>query len=91
MKVLILENATAVSERAARIVVTALGRAPQLVLGMAIGETMRPFYAQLVAAHRAGNADFAAATTFNLDEYVGVGSDNPASFAFSCEPRSFAM
>jgi glucosamine-6-phosphate deaminase len=41
---------------------------------------MRPVYARLVALHKAGQADFAAARTFNLDEYVGVATDHPASF-----------
>jgi glucosamine-6-phosphate deaminase len=81
VKVLILPDADAVASRAAGLLAMALSgdRAP--VLGLATGETMRPVYDRLVALYRAGRANFARATTFNLDEYVGVGPDHPASFA----------
>ena len=80
MKVLILDSADAAAARVADIVAEALARRPASVLGLATGETMRPVYARLVALHRAGRADFAGASTFNLDEYVGVAPDHPASF-----------
>ena len=51
---------------------------------------MRPVYARLVALHREGRADFAEATTFNLDEYVGVAPDHPASFAAFMRETLFA-
>lgn len=81
MKVLILPDAGAAAERTAGIVAAALDAAPALVLGLATGETMRPVYAGLVARHRAGRLSFTDATTFNLDEYVGVAPTHPASFA----------
>jgi glucosamine-6-phosphate deaminase len=80
VKVLILDSADAAAARVADIVAEALARRPESVLGLATGETMRPVYARLVALHRAGRADFAGASTFNLDEYVGVPPDHPASF-----------
>lgn len=81
MKVLILPDAEAAAARAAGLVAEALGDDPRLVLGLATGETMRPFYARLVDLHAAGDLSFAAATTFNLDEFVGVGPEHPGSFA----------
>lgn len=79
MKVLILESAEAAAARVAEIMGEALsGRAT--VIGLATGETMRPVYARLAALHRAGRADFAGVTSFNLDEYVGVPPAHPASF-----------
>ena len=80
MKVLILENAAAVADRAAETVACLLRARPDAVLGLATGETMRPVYARLVELHRAGRADFARSVTFNLDEYVGISPDHPASF-----------
>ena len=41
---------------------------------------MRPVYARLVAAARAGDVSFRAVSSFNLDEYVGVASQSPGSF-----------
>jgi glucosamine-6-phosphate deaminase len=80
VKVLILETAEAAAARVADIIATALSAHPAAVLGLATGETMRPVYARLVALHRDGRADFGRATTFNLDEYVGVAPGHPASF-----------
>lgn len=81
MKVLILETAEAAAARAATTIAETLSANPSCVLGLATGETMRPVYAHLAALHRGGRADFARATTFNLDEYVGVPPEHPASFA----------
>jgi glucosamine-6-phosphate deaminase len=80
VKVLVLETAEEAAARAARILAQRLSPDRTVVLGLATGETMRPLYARLVALHRAGRADFSAATTFNLDEYVGVPPNHPASF-----------
>lgn len=81
MKVLILPDAAAATERAAGIVAAFLASEAKPVLGLATGETMRPLYARLVAMWAAGQVDFAPVITFNLDEYVGVPADHLASFA----------
>ncbi|MEM9902065.1 MAG: glucosamine-6-phosphate deaminase [Pseudomonadota bacterium] len=80
MRVLILPDTRAAAARAAAILAERLAALPTLTLGFATGETMRPFYAELIARHRAG-LSFAQATSFNLDEYVGVAQDHPGSFA----------
>lgn len=80
MKVFILDSAEAAAARVAQMVADALRIRPDAVLGLATGETMRPVYARLVDMHRAGRADLSRVTTFNLDEYVGVPPDHPASF-----------
>jgi glucosamine-6-phosphate deaminase len=76
----IVANATAVAERAAARVVAGIREQPALTLGFATGATMRPVYARLVAATRAGDVSFRAVSSFNLDEYVGVGPQAPGSF-----------
>lgn len=81
MRVERFSDAGAVARRAADIVAEALRADPALVLGLATGETMRPFYADLVARHRRGEISFARATTFNLDEFVGMPASDPGSFA----------
>jgi glucosamine-6-phosphate deaminase len=64
----------------ARHVARFLGTNPQLVLGLPTGRTPVPFYAELVALFDAGRADFSRATTFNLDEFVGLQSEDSASY-----------
>ena len=73
-------NATAVAERAAARVVARLRDRHAVTLGFATGATMRPIYARLVAATRAGDVSFRAVSSFNLDEYVGVAPQSPGSF-----------
>ena len=76
----VLPSKEAVASRAADIVSRLLAARPDAVLGLPTGETPRPFYAELVRRHRAGTLSFARATTFNLDEYVGLPAGHPAAF-----------
>jgi glucosamine-6-phosphate deaminase len=76
----VVQDADAVAERAAEIVITTLRRAQITTLGLATGATMAPLYARLVAATRAGEVSFRTAFSFNLDEYVGVAPEAPGSF-----------
>ena len=53
---------------------------PRLVLGLPTGRTPIPLYRELVRLHRAGRADFSRATTFNLDEFLGLAPRDPRSY-----------
>src|SRR3954447_4906849 len=53
---------------------------PDLVLGLPTGRTPIPVYREIVRLHRLGRADFRRATTFNLDEFVGLSADDPRSY-----------
>jgi len=50
------------------------------VLGLATGSTPLGIYRELIRRHRAGEVDFAAVTTFNLDEYYPMAPDSPHSY-----------
>ena len=50
------------------------------VLGLPTGRTPMPLYRELVRLHRAGRADFSGATTFNLDEFLGLDPRDPRSY-----------
>jgi glucosamine-6-phosphate deaminase len=80
MEVVILPSPEAVCAAAAEAVARLLARRPDAVLGLPTGATPRPLYAELVRRHRDEGLSFARATTFNLDEYVGVPADHPGSF-----------
>jgi glucosamine-6-phosphate deaminase len=58
----------------------ALAANPSLVLGLPTGRTPIRFYDNLVRLASAGRADLSRATTFNLDEFLGIGPDHPGSF-----------
>lgn len=90
MKVLVLPSAKHAAIRAAGLVADALERSENPVLGLATGSTMEPVYAELVSRYKAGELSFRAATTFNLDEYVGLSSNHRQSYRQTMERLLFA-
>lgn len=50
---------------------------------------MEPLYEELVRRHHDGRIDFRQVTTFNLDEHVGLGPTDPASYQRYMEERLF--
>ena len=78
---LVLDTAAEAAAHVGRLVADALVVAPDAVLGLATGATMVPVYDWLLAARRDGLLSFARATSFNLDEYAGLGAAHPGSFA----------
>ncbi|ATB28581.1 glucosamine-6-phosphate isomerase [Melittangium boletus DSM 14713] len=57
----------------------ALREKPSLVLGLPTGRTPLNVYRQMVALHQRGELDLSRATTFNLDEFLGLPPDDPCS------------
>lgn len=52
----------------------------RVTLGLATGSTPRPLYAEWIRRHRDQALSFGDVTTFNLDEYEGLGADHPQSY-----------
>ena len=80
MRVLIHPTPELAIDCVADLMIARLARQPDAVLGLATGGTMEAVYARLIAAHHAGRVSFAAARSFNLDEYVGLAPDHPCSY-----------
>lgn len=80
MRLHVEPNAPALAEHAARRLVAAVRARPDAVLGLATGRTMRPVYAALARRLREEGLSLAGVRAFALDEYVGVGRDDPRSF-----------
>jgi glucosamine-6-phosphate deaminase len=57
-----------------------LAQKPQAVLGLATGSTPVSLYGELIRLHREEGLDFGGVTTFNLDEYLGLPPEHPASY-----------
>jgi len=89
MEVIVRKTPAQAACMAAQTVALAIRRKPRLVLGLATGVTMAPFYMELVRMHREEDLDFAAVTTFNLDEYLSLPPEHPASFHREMEERLF--
>ena len=80
MEVVILPSPLEVCSRAAHIVARLVRAHPKAVVGLCTGETPKPIYAKLIRLHRDEGLDFSQVTTFNLDEYVGLDAQHPASY-----------
>lgn len=80
MKLLIRETPADAADCVAEIIARRVALRPEIVLGLATGGTMEAVYDRLIARHRAGRFSLARATSFNLDEYVGLAPDHPCSY-----------
>lgn len=91
MKVLIHPTPEAAADCVAGLIAARLARQPDTVLGLATGGTMAAVYSRLIALHRAGKCSFAAARSFNLDEYVGLPPDHPCSYWHYMREKLFSQ
>ncbi len=80
MEIIILPSYKEVNKEVTKRVTSLIKKKPNSVLGLATGRTMLGVYRSLVEAYKENKVDFSAATTFNLDEYIGLPSDNPITF-----------
>ncbi len=80
MKIRIFPSPPKAARALAREIARAVTRQPRSVLGLPTGRTSIPLYAELVALSRSHGVDFSRATTFNLDEFLGLSADDPRSY-----------
>src|SRR5262245_42358349 len=79
-RVRVFAHANALARALAHDVARRLAGNPRLVIGLPTGRTPIPFYEALVRLYRAGRIDFRSATTFNLDEFLGLEPGDPRSY-----------
>jgi glucosamine-6-phosphate deaminase len=70
-------------------VASALRVRPSIVLGLPTGRTPIAMYKELRRLHAHEGLSFARASTFNLDEFVGVGPTHPGSFRYYMDEHLF--
>lgn len=87
LKIIEVQNPEKGSEELFNIVKTGLENNELNVIGLATGGTMIPVYEKWVAS----DLDFSNVTTFNLDEYVGIGDDNPNGYAYFMNEHLFSQ
>jgi glucosamine-6-phosphate deaminase len=80
MRVRIFDTQARVARALASHIAKLVTAQPDLVVGLPTGSTPIPLYRELVRLYRAGRADFSRATTFNLDEFVGLEPGDPRSY-----------
>ena len=89
MRVIITPTSEEVGRRAAKFVSRLIRRKPNCVLGLATGSTPLGLYEELIRLHRDEQLDFSQVTTFNLDEYVGLGPSDPQSYRYFMHENLF--
>ncbi|WP_308638703.1 glucosamine-6-phosphate deaminase [Paenibacillus silvisoli] len=66
---------------AAQIFADTLKSKPHATLGLATGSTPIGIYGKMIEMYKNGEVSFKDATTFNLDEYVGLSPEHEQSYA----------
>ena len=89
MKLIICKNYEEVSAAAAEIVADVMKANPACVLGLATGSTPVGMYKKLIEKNAAGEIDFSAVTTVNLDEYYPISPDNDQSYRYFMNENLF--
>ncbi|MCR5176875.1 MAG: glucosamine-6-phosphate deaminase [Anaerovibrio sp.] len=89
MRVIITDSYEQMGLEAANIVAGQIYLKPNSVLGLATGSTPIVMYEHLIAVHRTVGLDFSEVTTFNLDEYIGMGPENPQSYHYFMQKKFF--
>ena len=75
---------------AAQLFAAALTHNPRAALGLATGSTPIGIYEKMIEMYRKGEISFKEATTFNLDEYVGLPPVHDQSYAHYMRQHLFA-
>lgn len=80
MQVFVYKDAQEVARAAAMVYAAQLFQKPASTFGLATGSTPVLLYRELIALNKEGLIDFSQASSYNLDEYVGLAPDHPCSY-----------
>ena len=89
MRIISAKDYEAMSRQAANIIAAQVILKPDCVLGLATGGTPVGTYKELIAKYEAGELDFSAVKTVNLDEYVGLDVTSDQSYVYFMRDNLF--
>lgn len=89
MNILKFDSQEKLNEAGAAIIASIVQVKPRAVLGLATGGTPVGIYEQLVNKYNQGLVSFKQATSFNLDEYVGIDSAHEQSYRYYMQQHLF--
>jgi glucosamine-6-phosphate deaminase len=90
VRITVVDTPEQVAQLLAARIAGAVQDRPDIVLGLAAGQTPVAAYAELRRLHASGALDLSRATSFNLDEFVGVGPAHRGSLRFFMERHLFS-
>ncbi|SEO23396.1 glucosamine-6-phosphate deaminase [Paenibacillus sp. OV219] len=89
MHVKTFDNTTELDLFAAQLFADKLKNKPNATLGLATGSTPVGIYGKIIEMYKSGSISFKEATTFNLDEYVGLDPEHEQSYAHFMKEQLF--
>lgn len=89
MMIYVKDNYDEMSKKAARMIGAQVTLKGNSVVGLATGSTPEGMYQELVKMHQNEEVDFSEITTFNLDEYYQLPTDNNQSYAYYMNENFF--
>jgi len=91
MNIIVKDNYTLMSAKAADVLIELIIDKPNSVIAWATGRTPIGLYQELTDEIKQGELSFKEIISFNLDDYVGVPSDHPASFHLYMKQHLFDL
>lgn len=89
MRIICARDYNDMSRKAANIISAQVILKPKSVIGLATGGTPLGAYRQLIEWYNKGDIDFRHCRTVNLDEYMGLGSEDEQSYAYFMRENFF--
>ncbi|WP_178021065.1 glucosamine-6-phosphate deaminase [uncultured Paenibacillus sp.] len=77
------------NETGAGIIASLLQSNPRAILGLATGSTPVGVYEKLIELYKEGSVSFKQASSYNLDEYIGLTADHPESYRRFMDEKLF--
>ena len=90
MKITVFKDERTLAKTLAAQIAAMLTGQPNLVFGLPTGRTPVRLYHELGTLYAHRLADFSHATTFNLDEFLGVGPGDPGSYRAFMQTHLFS-
>ncbi|WP_017381392.1 glucosamine-6-phosphate deaminase [Paenisporosarcina sp. TG-14] len=80
MEVIQVDNYSAMSEKAARMIEEQICKNDRSILGLATGSTPLGLYEKLIEGHKTCGVSYKNVQSINLDEYLGLDKNHPGSY-----------
>ncbi|MFI8494823.1 glucosamine-6-phosphate deaminase [Peribacillus butanolivorans] len=90
MNIIKVQDYKEMSQSAANIVIRKVKENSKIKLGLATGGTPKGTYDTLIEDHMQNNTSYENVTSFNLDEYIGLDSNDPNSYHYYMDQSLFA-
>lgn len=90
LKVRVFKDERTLARTLASEIAATVKETPATVFGLPTGRTPIRLYHELGSLYAHQQADFSQATTFNLDEFLGIGPDHPGSYRAFMQQHLFS-